>query len=142
MTWFFVYVLVLWFKFLYILVNHKWIVSWLMKKNMHNLYISSLNAVNIDALLVCCICMNNVKWNGDDALSFSYQLLCFKSGSHSLKNHVEDDQKSNEKKRKMKCKQSTSQTGVEQAYDICDSYKDTKRLEKSSFSSIGRIWWN
>ena len=77
--------------------------------------------------------------NCDDVLSSSYQLLCFKSGSCLLKNHVEDDQKSNEKKRKMKCKQAAAWTGVEQAYDICDSYKDTKRLEKSFFSSIGRL---
>eukprot|EP00957_Ditylum_brightwellii_P127518 9724872-Ditylum_brightwellii.AAC.1 len=77
--------------------------------------------------------------NGDDALSSSYQLLCFKSGSRLLKNHVEDDQKSNEKKRKRTCKQSAARTGVEQAYDMCSSYKDTNRLEKSSFSSVGRL---
>ena len=29
--------------------------------------------------------------------------MCFNSGSHLLKNHVEDDQKSNEKKRKSSC---------------------------------------
>jgi len=56
-----------------------------------------------------------------------------------LKNHVEDDQKSNEKKREMKYKQSAAWTGVEQAYDIGDSYKDTTRLEKRSFCSIGRL---
>ena len=81
--------------------------------------------------------MSNV--HSDDVLSSSYQLFCFKSGSHLLKNHVEDDQKSNEKKREMKYKQSAAWTGVEQAYDIGDSYKDTTRLEKRSFCSIGRL---
>eukprot|EP00957_Ditylum_brightwellii_P025695 1943782-Ditylum_brightwellii.AAC.1 len=41
--------------------------------------------------------------HGDNVLASSYRLLCFKSGSHALKNDVKNDQKFNKKKRKHNC---------------------------------------